>query len=216
MNIEGLGEKIIETFHDIGLITDVVSIYHLKKSDIEGLEGFGEKSALNIIASINESRTVPLHRFLYSLGIRHVGEQTAKDIAKYFSSIEKIRTATFEVLSEVEGVGEKVGAEVVSFFSSAINATLVDRLLKEVAITREKVSGSSKLSGLTFVITGTLPTLSRDEAKELIEKHGGKVSSSVSSKTSYLLAGESAGSKLAEALKLGVKTVDENELLSMI
>jgi DNA ligase (NAD+) len=216
MNIEGLGEKIIETFHDIGLITDVVSIYHLKKSDIEGLEGFGEKSALNIIASINESRTVPLHRFLYSLGIRHVGEQTAKDIAKYFGSIEKIRTATFEVLSEVEGVGEKVGAELVSFFSSAINTTLVNRLLKEVVIIHEQKKESSNLSGLTFVITGTLPTLSRHEAKELIEKHGGKVSSSVSSKTSYLVAGESAGSKLADAQKLGVKVISEEGLTKVL
>ncbi len=216
MNIEGLGEKIIETFHDIGLISDVVSIYHLKKSDIDGLEGFGEKSADNIITSINASRTVPLNRFLYSLGIRHVGEQTAKDIAKHFGDIQKIRTATFEELTSVDGVGDKVGAELVAFFANAKNANLVDRLLKEVTIIHEQKVGSSKLSGLTFVITGTLPTLSRDEAKELIEKHGGKVSSSVSAKTNYLLAGESAGSKLSDAQKLGVTILSEEGLKDMI
>jgi DNA ligase (NAD+) len=119
-------------------------------------------------------------------------------------------------LSEVEGVGEKVGAELVSFFSSAINTTLVNRLLKEVVIIHEQKKESSNLSGLTFVITGTLPTLSRHEAKELIEKHGGKVSSSVSSKTSYLVAGESAGSKLADAQKLGVKVISEEGLTKVL
>lgn len=216
MNIEGLGVKIIETFHDIGLISDVVSIYHLKKSDIDGLEGFGEKSADNIIESINTSRTVPLHRFIYSLGIRHVGEQTAKDIAKYFGNMNTLRKASYEILAEVEGVGEKVGAELVAFFANAKKAALVDRLLKEVTINHEDSLSSSKLNGFTFVITGTLPTLSRDEVKELIEKNGGKVSSSVSSKTSYLLAGESAGSKLADAQKLGVKIITEAGLTEML
>lgn len=216
MNIEGLGEKIIESFHDIGLITDVVSIYHLKKTDIEGLEGFGEKSAENIIASIDASRNVPLHRFLYSLGIRHVGEQTAKDIANYFGDFKKIRHASFVELSAIEGVGEKVGQEMVAFMASAKNNTLIDRLLKEITITHEAKKGSVKLSGFTFVITGTLPTLSRDEAKALIESHGGKVSSSVSSKTSYLLAGESAGSKLSDAKKLNVKIITEEEFFNML
>lgn len=216
MNIEGLGEKIIETFHDIGIITDAVSIYRLKKSDIEGLEGFGEKSAENIIASIEGSKNTQLYRFLYALGIRHVGEQTAKDIAKHFGTFDFIRKASFEELSMVEGVGEKVAESIVEFFSDAKNLNLTKELLKYINIEKVKISSGGKLKGLTFVITGTLPTLSREEAKELIEKNGGKASTSVSSKTSYLLAGENAGSKLADAKKLKVKIISEKELNSMI
>lgn len=215
-NIDGLGEKIIETFHDIGLITDMVSIYKLKKEDIEGLEDFGEKSATNIINSINESRNMPLHRFLYSLGIRHVGEQTAKDIAKNFDSIIEIKKANLETLSLVEGVGEKVAKEIDEFFADAKNSSQVDALLKEIKIISESKTSSTKLSGKTFVITGTLPKLSRDEAKDLIEKNGGKVSSSISKKTDYLLAGGNAGSKLTDAKKYGTKIIDESEFIKMI
>ncbi|MFA5131705.1 MAG: NAD-dependent DNA ligase LigA [Candidatus Paceibacterota bacterium] len=219
MNIDGLGEKILETFHDIGLITDAPSIYALKKEDIEGLEGFGEKSAENIIASIDTSRTVPLHRFLYSLGIRHVGEQTAKDIAKHFGTFEKIQKASLEELSTVEGVGEKVAASLVEFFAAAKNSTLIGALLKEIKVSEEKnplTGGRGKLSGLTFVITGSLLTLSRDEAKDLIELHGGKVAASVSSKTDYLLAGDGGGSKRDDAVKLGTKIIDEEELKTLV
>lgn len=211
INIEELGEKTIELFHDIGLITDYASIFKLKKEDIDGLDGFGEKSAENILASIEKSRVVPLHRFIYSLGIRHVGEQTAKDIANHFESLEKIRKVDIEELSNVEGVGEKVAESLEAFFADTKNASRVNDLIKELTITTDKKQ-AGKLSGLTFVITGTLPTLSRDEAKELIEKNGGKVSSSVSSKTSYLLAGEEAGSKLRNAKKLGITIISEEYL----
>jgi DNA ligase (NAD+) len=216
MNIEGFGDKIVETLHDIGLITDAPSIYKLKKEDIEGLEGFGKKSAENIIASINKSRKVELARFIYALGIRHVGEQTAKDIAKYFVTLKKIRNATYEELSGIEGVGEKVAESVVEFFSSDKNSKLIDKLLEEVDILKQKKYLSNKLSGHVFVITGTLPTLSRDQAKKLIEGNGGKVSGSVSSKTSYLLAGENGGSKYSEAVKLGIKIINEEELTKLI
>jgi DNA ligase (NAD+) len=215
MNIEGLGEKIIETFKEIGLITDRTSIFKLKKGDISGLEGFGEKSEENILASIEKSRNIPLHRFLYALGILNVGEQTAKDIAYHFGSFEKIRRSPAEVLSLVEGVGEKVAGEVVYFFRDEKNRKEIDNLLKEVKIQTEKKK-EGKLNGLTFVITGTLPTLSRDEAKELIEKNGGHVSSSVSAKTSYLLMGENAGSKYDDAKKLGIKTISEDVLTKMV
>lgn len=216
MNIEGLGEKIIETFHDIGLITDAASIYNLKKTDIEGLEGFGEKSAVNIIASIEASRMVPLHRLLYSLGIRHVGEQTAKDIARHFSTFDDIRTASIETLSNVEGVGEKVADALASYFADTANKQFLARLLPHLSIVSEKPTTDGKLFNKVFVITGTLPTLSRDEAKELIEHHGGKVAASVSKNTDYLLAGEGGGSKRDDAEELGIAIIGETELKNML
>lgn len=216
MNIEGLGEKIIETFHDVGLITDAASIYDLKKGDIEGLEGFGEKSAENIIDSIKGSRTVPLHRVLYSLGIRHVGEQTAKDIAKHFTTLDDISSASVEELAHVEGVGEKVAEALVSYFADASNKSFLARLLPHLTITSEKVSTDGKLFNKVFVITGTLPTLSRDDAKDLIEKSGGKVAASVSKNTDYLLAGEGGGSKRTDAEKIGTKIISEEEFKNML
>jgi DNA ligase (NAD+) len=216
MGIEGLGEKILETFHDIGLITDAPSIYKLKKEDIEGLEGFGEKSAEKLISSIDSSRKVPLHRFLYALGIRHVGEQTAKDIAKYFRTFDRIQAATFEEMAEVEGVGEKVAESVVEFFSYSENMSVVKALLKELIIGEEKKSKEGKLKDKTFVITGTLPKLSRDEAKDLIENNGGKVTGSVSKSTDYLLAGEGGGQKRADASAFGIRIISEKELMDML
>jgi DNA ligase (NAD+) len=216
MNIEGLGEKIIETFHDLGLITDTASIFNLKKEDIEGLEGFGEKSAENIIASIESARTVPLHRFIYSLGIRHVGEQTAKDIANHLGSFDALKAATLEELSAIEGVGEKVAGELASYFSDVQNVSLLARLLKQVHLINPEKRKADVFDGKTFVITGTLPTLSRDQAKELIEKHGGKVAASVSKNTSYLLAGEGGGSKRTDAEKLGISVISEEDLTKII
>lgn len=216
MNIDGLGERIIETFHDIGLVTDAASIYDLTKEDIAPLEGFGEKSAENIIASIESSRTVSLNRFVYSLGIRHVGEQTAKDIAKHFRVFERLQSATEEELAHVEGVGEKVADALVTYFSNSKSVELVQKLLTHVTVVHEEVVPDGKLFNKTFVITGTLPTLSRDEAKKLIEDNGGKVASSVSSRTSCLLAGENAGSKYEDAQKFGIAVISEEELKSML
>ncbi len=216
MNIEGLGDRIIEEFRELGLITNQASIFKLRKEDIEGLEGFGEKSAENIIASIETSRKVPLGRFLYSLGIRHVGETTAKDIAKHMGTFEAARHATYEELLAIEGVGEKVAQSVVEYFKDTTNQKLIDELLKEVVVGEEKKKQGGKLAGLSFVITGTLPTLSRDDAKTLIEEHGGKVTASVSKATSYLLAGEGGGGKRTDAEKFGVKIISENDLVSMI
>lgn len=216
MNIEGLGEKIIEEFRELGLIHDEPSIFRLKKEDIMGLEGFGEKSAENIILSINRARNVPLGRFLYALGIRHVGETTAKDVAKHFGTLDKVRHATYEELLEVEGVGAKVAESMAAYFKDLTNENKVNDLLKEVHVGEEKKSTGGALEGLTFVITGTLPTLSRDEARELIEAHGGKVASSVSSNTDYLLAGEGGGSKRAEAVKFGTRVVGEGDLRDML
>lgn len=216
MYIEELGDKTIETFHDLGLITSRASMFKLKKEDIEGLDGFGEKSAENILASIEKARTVPLSRFLFALGIRHVGEQTAKDIAKHFGTFEALQKASLEEIISVEGVGEKVGASLFEYLHDAHSQKIVSDLQKEITILGEKKKTNGKLTGLTFVITGTLPTLSRDEAKKIIEDNGGKVSSSVSLKTSYLVAGEEAGSKLANAQKLGVRIITEQDLTELV
>ncbi len=216
LNIEGLGDKIIETFLELDIISDITSLYHIQKDDIVYLEGFGEKSAGNILASIESSRVVSLHRFIYALGIRHVGEQTAKDIARFFLTFEAFQHADFDTLSHVDGVGEKVAQEVCAYFADEKNKKMLQALCKEVRIEQGIIHRGGVFSNMIFVITGTLPTLSRDEAKKIIEDNGGKVSSSVSSKTRYVLAGEEAGSKLKEAQKLAITVIDENNLTEML
>ncbi len=216
MNIEGLGEKIVEEFREIGLIHDEPSIFKLKKEDIVGLDGFGEKSAENIITSIDAARRVPLGRFLYSLGIRHVGETTAKDIAQHFGTLDRIRHATLEELLEVDGIGTKVAESVLMYFKDLTNQNMLNELLKEIEVGEEIKKKGGKLADLTFVITGSLPTLSRDDAKELIEANGGKVAGIMSYNTDYLLAGEGGVSKRSDAVKFGTKVLSEEELLSML
>lgn len=216
MNIEGLGERIVEEFREIGLITNEVSIFRLRKEDIVGLEGFGEKSAENIISSIDTSRKPPLGKFLYALGIRHVGETTAKDIAKHFGTLANLRQATYDELISVEGIGEVVARSVEDYFKNPANQKLLDELLKEIQVEEEKKRAGSRLKGLTFVITGSLPTLSREEAKELIEENGGKVTGSISKSTSYLLAGEGGGGKRDGAAKFKVKIISEETLRNML
>ncbi len=216
MNIEELGAKSIETFHDIGLVKDFSSIFTLQKKDIEGLEGFGEKSADNIILSIEKAKKVSLHRFLFALGIRHLGEQTAKDVAKHFGTFERIKTADLEELMHIEGVGDRVADSIVSYFHDQNNIDVLNKLIPHLTIIHEEKLPDGKLFNKTFVITGTLPKLSRDEAKELIEKNGGKVSGSVSSRTSYLLSGDNPGSKFEEAIKHSIAIISEKELLEML
>lgn len=216
MNIEGLGEKIIEEFRELRLITDAPSIYKLKVSDIEDLFGFGKKSAENIIDSINKSRNPELDNFIFALGIRHVGEVSAKLLAKHFKTFTDFQSATEENLLEVDGIGEESVKTILEYFANKKNQALLESLLKEVKV-RDFVSTnmSSKLEGKTFVITGTLSE-SRDKYKKMIEDNGGKVSSSVSKKTDYLLAGEEAGSKLSDATKLGIKILNENEFKQLL
>jgi DNA ligase (NAD+) len=216
MNIDGMGEKIVEEFRELGLIHDYASLFRLKKEDIVFLEGFGEKSADNLLASIEASRAVPLHRFLYALGIRHVGEQTAKDIAKHFHSLSAIMSASYEELASVSGVGEKVAESLIAYFGSTVLQEELKELLQELTIIDDITTTGTSLLGKTFVITGTLPTLGRDEAKALIESHGGKVSSSVSKKTDFLLAGDGGGGKRDDAERFGVKIIDEDTLRSMV
>ena len=211
-----MGEKIVEEFRELGLIHDYASLFRLKKEDIVFLEGFGEKSADNLLASIEASRAVPLHRFLYALGIRHVGEQTAKDIAKHFHSLSAIMSASYEELASVSGVGEKVAESLIAYFGSTVPQEELKELLQELTIIDDITTTGTSLLGKTFVITGTLPTLGRDEAKALIESHGGKVSSSVSKKTDFLLAGDGGGGKRDDAERFGVKIIDEDTLRSMV
>jgi DNA ligase (NAD+) len=209
-NIDGMGPKIIDALMDNGLIATFDDIFTLKKGDLLSLPRFAEKSVDNLLSTIEKSRQVTLARLIASLSIPQVGEETAIDIAKHIPDIEK---ASFEQLQSIYGVGDVVAKSVVDWFLQKKNKNLYHRLLKQITITKEKTS--SKLSGKTFVLTGSL-TIPRDEAQARIRALGGDVSSSVSSKTSYVVAGENAGSKLDKAKELDIPTLSETELLNML
>ena len=212
-----LGPKILRRFKDEGLITDAADIFTLEKEDIEVLPRFGEKSAENIIKEIKLKKKIPLSKFLWALGILHVGEETARDLATNFGTLDKLSKAKIEEINDIENVGGAVSESVFSYFKDKNNLNFIDKLLKNgVIIERAEKKKQGKFTGLTFVLTGTLSGMSRELAKEKIINIGGKVSGSVSSKTSYVLAGEDPGSKLTEAKKLGVKIIDETEFLNMI
>ena len=214
MNIEGLGEKIVELLVNEGIIKDVADIFEMRKGDIDSLPGFGDKSAENLIAAIESSRkNADLGRFLFGLGIRHVGEETSRDIAARFGSVENIMRASREDFESVPGVGAVVAESLSEWFSDARNRELLRRLLEHVKIRRADAPRGGVLSGKTIALTGTLPTLSRERAKELIRSLGGKVSSHVSSGTDFVLAGKGGGSKLAKARELGIEIIDEKTFL---
>ena len=211
-----VGPKILDRLKDEGLISDVADLFTLTTADLSGLERFGEKSAENIVNSISEHKKVPLWRFIYALGILHVGEQTAQDVASHFGSLKKIMSATEEEINKIENIGPVVSHSIFTFFREKMNIDFIEKLVANgVTIAKEEKKGTS-LVGKTFVLTGTLPTFSRDEAKKKITQAGGKVSSSVSKNTSYVLAGEEAGSKYDDAVKLGVPIIDEVSFLKMI
>ena len=212
-----IGPKILRRFKDEGLITDGADIFALKKEDISMLERFGEKSAENIIREINEKRKISLGRFLWALGILHVGEETARDLAREFKSIEKIKEASVEDLEAIENIGPKVAQSVYEFFQDKDYLRFIEKLKDNgVVVEKTKKAKAGKLSGKTFVLTGTLSGMSRELAKEKILNLGGKVSGSVSGKTDYVVAGEEAGSKLAKAQDLGVEILNEDEFLKLI
>jgi DNA ligase (NAD+) len=201
----------------LALVHSIADIYALTREQLLSLERIGEKTADAILAEIEKSKSAPLNRVLLGLGIRHVGERTAQALAEEFGSIDALIAATEEELTRVNDIGPKVAATVREFFSNERNLALVERLRGYgLTFTAERRVRGTTLAGLTFVLTGTLPTLTRDEAKERIESAGGKVSGSVSKKTSYVVAGEEAGSKLATAEKLGVPFLDEAGLLAML
>lgn len=211
-DIDGLGEKILAQLMEEGIIESPVDIFTLKYDDVINLERFAPISAQNLIDSINEHKTITLGRFIFALGIRHVGAKTANDMAKHFKSLDQFLQAQESELADIDGVGDVVAASVSTWLLNAKNIKLVADLLTAGVIVKDDASPKGgKLEGTTWVLTGTLPTLARDEASAMIEALGGKTSSSVSAKTSYVLAGEEAGSKLTKAEKLGVAVIDEAE-----
>lgn len=212
-----LGPKILRRFKDEGLITDAADIFTLTKEDIAPLERFGEKSAENIVREINDKKKILFSKFLWALGILHVGEETARDLAKKFETLSNLIHADIEELNDVENIGETVSKSIYDFFRDKDNLNFIKKLEQNgVVIEKEKRIKSGKLEGLIFVLTGTLSNMSRDIAREKIISLGGKVASSVSKNTSYVVAGLEAGSKLKNAQKLGVKIIDEKEFLNML
>lgn len=219
MDIEGLGEAVVKMLLESELISDFGDIYFLEKSKIAELERMAEKSAQNLVDSIEKSKEKPFSKVLYSIGIRFVGQGTAKVLAKTFGSLEKLKNATLGELENTFEIGPKIAISIEEFFKDERNLEPLGKLEKAgLNFSEERKEGKKieELEGKTFVLTGTLPTLKREEAKEMIERAGGKVSSSVSKKTDFVLAGESAGSKLGKAKELGVKIVWEEEFLQML
>lgn len=219
MDIEGLGDKLVDQLVDAGLVRTAADIYKLDAAALAGLERMADKSAANVVAAIDKSRATTLSRFVYALGLRHVGETTAGDLAKHFGTLDALLAADEHALLEVRDVGPVLVQSILQFFAESHNQDVIAQLRAAgvhwtEAAPRQALRG--KFSGLTFVITGTLPTLSRDAAKALIEEQGGKVSGSVSRKTSYVVAGVDPGSKLDKAGELGIPVADEQQLLAMV
>ncbi|MDP4000014.1 MAG: NAD-dependent DNA ligase LigA [bacterium] len=214
LDIDGIGEKLVRQLLEEGLIRDPADLFALKAGDLEPLEKFAEKKSQAVIDGAQAARTVPLGRFIYALGIRHVGLQTALDLADEFETLAKFRKATAEALESVEGVGEVVAEEVEAWLKAPANLKLLDRLAKEVKVT--KPQKTDELAGLTFVVTGTLSDISREEAQQRIRSKGGKATGSVSKETDYVVAGDNPGSKLAKAEKLSVKIIDEGRLNKLL
>ena len=221
MNIN-IGPETVEALYDAGLVRDASDLYDVTPADLMRLERFAEKSAKNYRDSLELSKQVPYARVLFALGIRGVGENIAAKLAYAHPSIDALAQATVEVLMETDEIGEKIARSVVDFFAEARNQTMVSRLKAhglQMAVAESDDDGvrSDELKGLTFVISGTFARHSRDEYKQLIERHGGRNASSISGKTDYLLAGENMGpAKLAKAEKLGVKLLNEDEFLKLI
>ena len=220
LDIEGLGDKVVDQLVDTGLVGSLPDLYAMTKETLEGLDRMGAKSAANLVVSIERSKKTTLARFLYGLGIRHVGETSAKDLARHFGGIERLRRADLPKLLEVPDVGPIVAESIRAFFAEAHNQQVIDALLAAGFEWPESegVAEAAPLpfEGKTFVLTGTLPTLTRDDAKERIESLGGKVAGSVSKKTDWVVAGADAGSKLAKATELGVAVLDEAGLLALL
>lgn len=212
-----VGPKILDRLKDEGLISDAADLFTLSESDISGLERFGEKSAQNIIASITSHKKVSLWRFIYALGILHVGEQTAKDIANHFLNLDKIINAKSEEINAIPNIGPVVSDSIYEYFHNKTNLGFIQKLFKNgVTIEKSVTKRGSKLTGKIFVLTGTLSSLSRDQAKQKIAEQGGRISGSVSKNTSYVVVGDEPGSKKSDAIKLGVQTLSEEEFLKLV
>jgi len=217
MDIDGLGVKLIDQLVDKGLIKDIADIYYIKKEELIELERMADKSAQNIIEAIEKSKTKPLGKFLFALGIFHVGETTAEDLADHFSRLDDFFHLSEEDLMKVEGIGPEVSASVVQFFRDKKNRESIERLKRAgIKLTEPKAKEKGKLAGKTFVFTGTLKTYGRDEARNLVESLGGVTASSVSKKIDFVVAGEDPGSKADKARELGIKILTEEEFKKMI
>ncbi len=218
MDIEGLGPAILEQLLQVGLVHSPADLYTLEPDKLENLERFGRKSAENLVAAVEHSKGNDLYRLVYALGIPHIGVKAAQVLCKAFPSLEEILQATEEEIAQIEGFGGIMAKEVCAFFQKDSARELVSRLkdLGVNMVAQQPQAQSTSLQGSTFVLTGTLPTMSRKEATQLIESHGGKVTSSVSKKTSYVLAGDEAGSKLEKARQLEIPVLTEEELLHMV
>lgn len=216
-NIEGLGEKIVKQLMDEGLIATPADIFKLTKSDLVDLERFGEKSAENLISAVAQSRKIDLARFIYALGIKHVGEETALDLAKTFGTLKKIREASLDDFNFVPNIGEVVARSLHEYLSNKHNQKLIDDLLKAGVEAGEiKLARHQPFKGLIFVLTGGLDSMSRDDAKQKIRDLGGDISSSVSKNTDYVIAGSDPGEKYDKAKQLGIKIINEKEFLSLL
>jgi DNA ligase (NAD+) len=221
MNIEGLGDRIIEQFYNDNLINDIPDIYNLQahRMDLIVREGFGERSIQNLLDNIEKSKSNSLEKLLFGLGIRHVGEKVSKVIASHFKSLDDLMEATFDELISIDEIGEVIANSVIDYFKSEKNIMMIEKLKNYGINTIFKGNPTQKkkeFAGKTFVLTGKLQYYKRDEAKNLIESYGGKVSGSVSSKTDYVVAGEDAGSKLTKAQQLGVKVLSEDDFILLL
>jgi DNA ligase (NAD+) len=221
MDVEGLGDKLVDQLVDSGLIRTLPELYTLGVAKLAALERMGEKSAANLVDGLARSKRTTLPRFLFALGIRQVGEATARDLARHFGSLDRLMDADLDRLREVADVGPVVATSIRAFFDQPHNREVVEQL-RAAGITWPEDDGlasestSQPLAGKTLVLTGTLPNLSRDEAKALIEAAGGKVAGSVSKKTHWVVAGDEAGSKLDKARELGVPVLDERGLRELL
>ncbi|MGI9553953.1 MAG: NAD-dependent DNA ligase LigA [Thermodesulfobacteriota bacterium] len=216
-DIGGLGEKIVDQLIDEGLFHDLSDVFYLKKEDIINLERFAEKSASGLIEEVEKSKNVSFDRFLNALSIKHIGQRSAQILAQNFNDIDDLRNTTYEQLESINSIGPEMADSITNFFTNDRNTKIIDNILKAgVAIYNNREEIGDKLLDLTFVITGTLEKYSRDEAKSLIEKEGGKVTTSVSKKTDYVVYGDSPGSKLDKANSLGVKTIKEKEFRTLL
>jgi DNA ligase (NAD+) len=219
MDIEGLGSKLVDQLVEQGIVKDAADLYRLGAEQLAELDRMGEKSATKLAGALEKSKSTTLGRFLFALGIRDVGESTADALARHFRTLDKLRGAAVAEIEDVPDVGRITAAHVHAFLDEARNGKVIDELIKlgvhwpEIKGTR---SGGRELEGKTFVLTGKLTAMSRDEAGDLVREMGGTVSGSVSKKTDYVVVGEDAGSKLKKATELGVKTLDEDEFLKIV
>jgi DNA ligase (NAD+) len=220
MDIEGAGQVLIETLVDRGLLQDYADLYHLhnKRDELLALERMGEKSVENLLAGIEASKKQPLARLLAALNIRHVGSSTAELLAEHFNSMDKVKSATEDELTAVDGVGPEMAGSIAHFFNTRGGTKVVERLMNAGVNLEQprRPNAATPLAGKTVVVTGTLETMGRKEAQDLIKKLGGKAAGSVSKKTDLLVYGDSPGSKLTKAQELGVRTVNEQEFLAFI